>query len=225
MRTCSPIDATRTSLPWWLSPELFSSGSSAVFPGVLVLGSVPGEHCPPGSTSHHGTRYCSQEVTATSRTARRVTTQPRCSLRWVITAAQRLHDAPAQFCGKPLRDSPGKGLPPREASTFTNGQDQQACSSLGAVGKPAATPAGPICHFVPALQEILRDGNWKRQGPTPGELELGALCHFCPYKMASWQSWASSPGVAVPVSGAPDSLRRALFVSSLLVSQGTIWSL
>lgn len=149
MRTCSPADAMRTSLQWWPSPELtFSSRNWAVFPGVLVLGSVSGKRCPPGSTSHHGARYCSREVPATSGTARRVTTQPRWLLHWVITAAQRcnarLHDSPAQFCGKPLLDSPGKGLPPREASTFTNGQDQQARSSLGAVGKPAATQLAPF---------------------------------------------------------------------------------
>ena len=43
-------------------------------------------------------------------------------------------------------------------------------------------PAGPVCHFVSALREVLQDGNWKWQGPTPVGLELEALCHFCPFK-------------------------------------------
>lgn len=229
MRTCSPADAMRTSLQWWPSPELtFSSRNWAVFPGVLVLGSVSGKRCPPGSTSHHGARYCSQEVPATSGTARRVTTQPRWLLHWVITAAQRcnarLHDSPAVLWEATSRlprqrPSPSGSFHLHQRAGPASAQQPWCC------WETCCYPAGPICHFVPALQEVLRDGNWKWQGPTPGELELGALCHFCPYKMASWQSWASSPGIAVPVSGAPDSPRRALFVSSLLVSQGTVWSL
>lgn len=80
----------------------------------------PGEPWPPGSISHHRARYCSQEVTATSRTGRRVITQPHCSPHRVITAAQHLQDSPAHFCGKPLLDSPSKCFPPWEASIFTN---------------------------------------------------------------------------------------------------------
>lgn len=118
----------------------------------------PRAHCLPGSTSHHRARYCSQEVTATSRTARHVTTEPRWSLNRVTTAAQRLQDSSVQLCGKPLLDSPSKLFSPWEASTFTNGQDQQAHSSLGAAGKPPASQSAPFATLCLLYRRFSRTG-------------------------------------------------------------------
>lgn len=86
---------------------------------------------------YHRAKRCGQEVTATPRTATLLPAQGHCSS--LVPAGLS-----AQFCGKPLLRSSGKCCPPWEASILTPGQDQQACSSLGAAGKPAASQLAPF---------------------------------------------------------------------------------